>query len=237
MDVYPHRAFSASFHSVHPSRRLCTDVSDRCLMCPVGQFLGGRTGFELDGQRGSVHVVSASRHAEQHGIQPHRGLSGRRHRRRTNGLNWTHSSPSPVHPIPARLLPPLPHPTAPNNPPGCILTLWRQSWDFTTATHSNVHPEETDGCVIMAGAARSRLVTVAKTRRHEPDSTDKRTSEWDRNLNPVLAKCCALLWIENDDWWFFFNSIHAPHHIIDHLEGNSTAFLHLITRFPSWPKY
>lgn len=55
----------------------CPHVSDRSLLSPAGQFLGGRTGFELDGQRGSVHVVSASRHAEQHGVQPHRGLSGR----------------------------------------------------------------------------------------------------------------------------------------------------------------
>lgn len=58
--------------------------------------------------------------------------------------DWTEHSPCQSHS--SRL-----HQTT----PGCILTLWRQSWDFTTATHSNVHPEETEGCVIMADAARS----------------------------------------------------------------------------------
>uniref|UniRef100_A0AAQ4RMN6 LIM zinc-binding domain-containing protein n=1 Tax=Gasterosteus aculeatus aculeatus TaxID=481459 RepID=A0AAQ4RMN6_GASAC len=43
----------------------------------TGQLLGRRTGFQLDGQRGRLHVVPASRHAEQHGVQPHRGLEPR----------------------------------------------------------------------------------------------------------------------------------------------------------------
>lgn len=40
----------------------------------TGQLLGGRTRFKFDRQRGSIHVLPASRHAEQHGLQPHRGL-------------------------------------------------------------------------------------------------------------------------------------------------------------------
>lgn len=118
--------------------------------------------------------------------------------------------------------------------PGCILTLWRQSWDFTTATHSCVHP---DGCVIMAGAACSHAwLLFCQKKRHEPDSIDK----WDLWVGEQSTYCtlemlCATL--NKKKTGDFFNSIKAPQRYNRPLEGNSTAFLHLITRFPSWPKY
>lgn len=77
--------------------------------CPAGQFLGRGSGLKLDGQRGGVHVVAASRHAKQHGLQPHRSLR----RCAVDGPRGTAHPPRP-----------------PNNLPGWISTLWRQSWIF-----------------------------------------------------------------------------------------------------------
>lgn len=79
------------------------------LHVPAGQFFGGGSGLQLDGQRGGVHVVAASRHAKQHGLQPHRSLR----RCAVDGPTWAPHPPPP-----------------PNNPPGWISTLWRQSWIF-----------------------------------------------------------------------------------------------------------
>lgn len=151
----------------------------------------------------------------------------------TDGLNLKHTQPrSPTTP------PPAPHvfipslPTAPKTTPtpGCILTLWRQSWDFFIyRSHPFQWPHRRMRHHGRCGPF-TRLVTFAKTRRRERDSTIKRDL-WVGDC-PVPAKRCALLWVEN--WWFFKKLIHAPHHIIYHSGGephyvssfNYTNFLH-----------
>lgn len=117
-------------------------------MSPTGQFFGGRTGFELDGQRGSVHVVSASRHAEQHGIQPHRGLRKTLHVDGRTELETHTAPPPPKTPVThtcsshlSRL-----HQKQPPLPPRLYFDTVKTIMGFflTTATHSNIHPEERD---------------------------------------------------------------------------------------------
>lgn len=82
---------TSSIFSANTRQVVCPPLI--ALLCPTGQFLGGGTGLELNGQRSGVHVVPAPGHAEQHGVQPHRGLS----RHRADGLSRTHR---PAHPSP-----------------------------------------------------------------------------------------------------------------------------------------
>lgn len=76
---------------------------------------------------------------------------------------------------------------------------------FTTDPNSNVHPRVTGGCVTMTGAARSSLVTVAKTTRHELDSINI-LDLW-VGENSEFYTCdmlCARSTYRNNEWWFIW---------------------------------
>lgn len=126
---------------------ISTSDSNHCLMCPTGQFLRGRTGVKFHWQRGSIHVLSASRHTEQHGIQPHRGLSRPPH-------GWTEMSD---HPIPSN---------STKQPHWLCFDTVKTIMGFTTATYSKVNPDRRT-CHIEWCIPFARLVIVAKKRGHE----------------------------------------------------------------------
>lgn len=203
--LYPLRAPASA--PLQPAFAHRLPLSDCCLLCPAGQFLWRRTWFELDRKRSSVHVVSASRHPKQYGLQPHWSLN----RHRVGG--WTEHAALFTFSFPSNCT---------KQPPGRIFTLWRQSWDFyQTPIFMSVHRIQ---LVASLWPEPPRLATI-----QDPDSIKNKTSVWKTTLKPIQAKCCALGHFErNPDWLFIyhFNLIYALHHAIDYLERNSTAFLH-----------
>lgn len=113
--------------------------SDRCLLCPAGQFLWRRTWFELDRKRSSVHVVSASRHPKQYGLQPHRSLN----RHRAGG--WTEHAALFTFSFPSNC--------TKQQPPWSYFYTVKTIMGFLPDTHFHVRPQDTVSSVTVAGAA------------------------------------------------------------------------------------
>lgn len=114
-----------------------------------GQFLGGGTGLELNGERSRIDVLSASGYTKQHGIKPHRGIGDMdrwlspiseeedtRDGLRASGVAAKcHSRLLHQQSNILRLHEPSLLKTTAS---GCSFTLWRQSWDLLlTTTHTS----------------------------------------------------------------------------------------------------
>lgn len=161
---------------------LYADVSDSRLMCPQVTFSEGGPGSNSTGSE----VASMS---SQLPDTPNSMVSSPIEAwAEAAWTDWTEHT-VPVHPA----TPDPPPPTAPNNPPGCILTLWRQSWDFTTATHSNVHPEDASSWPVLHVHTWSQLPKREDMNLipsiHGPLKKEK-------TLNPESYTCCVLRWME-----------------------------------------
>lgn len=142
-------------------------------MCSAGEFLGGRTGFEFDGQRSSVYVVSASRYAEQHGLQPHRGLRRRCVDRHTQPLSY---HPSRLH----------------QATPWLYFDTVKTIMGFTTVTHSNVQRRQRDESSRSVGAAR---LPNREGMKQAPPMNGTRMRGQSSKFS-VLAKCRTRLSVE-----------------------------------------